>query len=76
MASQSASLRKALGTKTRMVAARPLVAGSFTSATETAGVGRSGRPWRERATPQNVARETWPPGAFQGNRCTVSASVL
>eukprot|EP00969_Alexandrium_andersonii_P184334 8143998-Alexandrium_andersonii.AAC.1 len=59
-----------------MVAVRPLVAGSFTPATATAGVGSAGRPWRERPTPQKVARETWPSGAFQGNRYTVSASAL
>eukprot|EP00969_Alexandrium_andersonii_P183738 8119086-Alexandrium_andersonii.AAC.1 len=58
MASQSASLRKALGTRTRMVAVRPLVAGSFHTGD------RNGR-GRERR--EAMAREADAPESGQGD---------
>eukprot|EP00969_Alexandrium_andersonii_P089174 3936331-Alexandrium_andersonii.AAC.1 len=65
-ASQSSGERKASGATTRIFAARPLVAGSFTSAVETAVVGSSGRPWAKSGEPQKVARATQPSGPFHG----------
>eukprot|EP00969_Alexandrium_andersonii_P255253 11283125-Alexandrium_andersonii.AAC.1 len=73
---QSTSVRKALGTWARKVAARPLVAGSLTPATATAEVGSSGSPCLVSGTPQKVAKEISPPGDFQGNRKAVSAAAL